>query len=321
MVKTNSEHSTLGRMLVLDELFDLTLFQRLRPLASGDFALLLDELIAIEHRHLLFWKGCFGINDTTLDLRRRIKLRVLVFVCRIFGEHGMHLVVEAIEVFGIRKYLTLWTAHKDEELGTHIAGILRDELVHEDWIVSRYKTRTISPARVRSVFLGFNDGSVEILGVVAGFFIAFSEPSSVLIAGTTVAVAGSISMAAGSYAASNSESEVRAIEEHKASFLGMPERKDEETTDRPLSLAVVVGVSYFVGAIVPIIPVMFGAKSVMPSIVASGAAILCVSYVLAFLSGMDARRRMFMNLTIIIAAVLISSSIGYVVREVWGVAV
>jgi vacuolar iron transporter family protein len=310
----------LARSLIIDELFDLTLYERLRVHAKGDLAPLLDELISIERRHLLFWEGCFGEKAPHLSLGSRIHIGLLAIIGRLTGTAGTQMILEAIEVFGIRKYLSLWEEHKGTELGAHIAGILRDELVHEDWIVSRYHQRAISPERVRSVFLGFNDGSVEILGAVTGFFVVFNDARSVLLAGATVAVAGSLSMAAGGYASSSSEREVRAIEEDKARFLSEGTETDG-TEESPLRLSLVVGVSYFIGAFLPLLPVFFGATSPLWSIVCSGGAILLVSYVLAFLSGMHAGRRMLMNLLMITGTVLLTSGIGYVVREVWGVAV
>ena len=86
-------------------------------------------------------------------------------------------------------------------------------------------------------------------------------------------------------------------------------------------LAIVVGISYFIGAFIPILPVLLGATGPLPSILTSGVAILCVSYVLAFLSGMNVRRRILMNLFFIFAAVSISSVIGFCVRSLWGVAI
>lgn len=321
MSATSPTVEEIGRNLILDELFDLSLYERMRTMAKGDFALLLDELIVIERRHLLFWEGCFGMKINRLDMRRQIKLFVLTLASRLLGAHAMHLIIEAIEVFGIRKYLSLWRTYQHEELGQHIAGILRDEIVHEDWIVSRYKTRAISPERVRSVFLGFNDGSVEILGAITGFFIAFKDPALVLVAGTTVAVAGTISMASGAYASSSSEAEVRAIEDDKERFLNPDMVNEDVTREGVFSLATVVGASYFIGAFIPVLPVLLGAKNALPSIIASGATILLVSYLLAFLSGMNAGRRMLTNLLMICAAVGVSSIIGYAVRMIWGIAV
>jgi hypothetical protein len=69
-------------------------------------------------------------------------------------------------------------------------------------------------------FLGLNDGLVEILGAVGGFFVAFGSSMAVLAAGFTVAVAGAMSMAAGAYIGAGSEAEVRATEDERRRFLG-----------------------------------------------------------------------------------------------------
>jgi len=311
----------LGKELILNELFDLTLYQQLRLRASSDFLPLLDELIIIERRHLLFWEGCFGLKDIKLDTGRRLKLWTMLFLGKITNGRVLHMMLKANEIFGIRRYLAVWEVHKDTELGKHISAILRDELVHEDWIDSRYKTWSMSPERVRSMFLGFNDGSVEILGAVSGFFIVFNDPRSVLIAGSTVAIAGAISMAAGAFASSSSENEVRAIEDGKARFLLQIQDSDTAAREPAVALATLVGGCYLVGSLVPLLPIVLGSQNAFFSIVVSCVAILLVSYALAFLSGMNARRRMLMNLFVICAAVSITSGIGYLVRITLGVIV
>ena len=48
-------------------------------------------------------KGAFDPDR----MRRRLKLGFLVLVCRLFGDRAIHLVLEAIEIHGIRKYLTV----------------------------------------------------------------------------------------------------------------------------------------------------------------------------------------------------------------------
>jgi VIT1/CCC1 family predicted Fe2+/Mn2+ transporter len=55
--------------------------------------------------------------------------------------------------------------------------------------------------------------------------------------------------------------------------------------------------------------------------VVAGAVIVVVSAVLAFLSGMDVKRRILMNLGIIAAAVAISYVIGLIAKSVWGISV
>src|SRR5262249_31938468 len=91
----------LARRLVLDELFDLSLYQTLRRLAPAHLQGILDRLIPIEEHHFHFWQDFFGLRVERLDLVRRLKLQLIVLVCRLFGAPAIHLVLEAIEVYGV----------------------------------------------------------------------------------------------------------------------------------------------------------------------------------------------------------------------------
>jgi len=305
--------------LVLDELFDLTLYERLVQTSKGELRSILAELIPVETRHLNFWRSFFKIDADRLDARRRLKMLVLVWFCRLFGPVGINLTLEAIEIYGIRKYLSIWERYRHTELGNAVRGILNDEFEHEDEIVSRAGTRRIDPERVRSVFLGFNDGLVEILGAVSGFFASLGEPRLVLMAGVCVAAAGSFSMAAGAFAGASSEAEMEDIEIGKRAFLG--EKPGAPSTGRPLYTGLIVGVSYLFGALVPLLPVACGARSFWAPAIAAVALSLLVSLVLSFLSGMEARRRMALNAAMGAFAVAFSFAIGFAARRLWGISV
>lgn len=309
----------LARGLVLDELFDLSLYRAVRRFATGDLARILDELIPIETRHFEFWQEFFGLRVDGLDLGRRIKLAFIVMVCRLFGAPAIHLALEAIEVYGVRKYLQVWHAYRDGPVGDAVRSVLEDEFKHEDAVVSGGADRRISPARIRNIFLGLNDGLVEIVGAVSGFFAAFGDPLTVLAAGSTVAVAGAFSMAAGAYIAAGSESEVRRMEADRQRFLG--ESPGDAGGDSAAGAALVVGGSYFAGALVPVLPVLFGARSVVPSALAAGTLIVLVSALLAFLSGMDVRRRILLNIVITTGAVAVTYLIGLATRVYLGISV
>ncbi len=310
----------LARRLVLDELFDLSLYMSLQRIATGELRATLEALIAVETRHVAFWQDFFGLRPARLDPARRLKLRLLTGVCRVLGAPAIHLVLEAIEVHGVRKYLTVWQRYADGPLGGAVREVLVDEFKHEDAVVTGDAERRIDPQRVRDIFLGLNDGLVEILGAVSGFFGAFGEATTVLVAGSTVAVAGALSMAAGAYVASSSEQEVARVERTRRRFLGEG-AGDAGATHTPLASAVVVGASYLAGALIPVLPVLFRATTALPSILAAGVTIIVVSTTLAFLSGMDVRRRIVTNLVIIAAAVLVTYAIGHLTRALWGVAV
>jgi VIT1/CCC1 family predicted Fe2+/Mn2+ transporter len=280
----------------------------------------LDELIKVETSHLAFWQRFFGLNLETLDVGRRIKLAVIMLICRLFGSTAVHLVLEAIEVHGVRKYLAIWREYQSQPLGEALRGILMDEFKHEDVLVTELTKRKINAEKIRNIFLGLNDGLVEILGAVSGFFGAFGSATMVLIAASTTAVAGALSMAAGAFLALNSEKEVKTTEIAKKVFLG-EESEVSPMEESPLGSALVVGAAYITGALVPVLPVLLGAKDAIFSVMTAGLMVIVVSTILSFLSGMDIKRRIAMNLIIIAVAVSVSYSIGLAAKNLWGIAV
>jgi VIT1/CCC1 family predicted Fe2+/Mn2+ transporter len=310
----------LARRLILDELFDLSLYRALHGIAPAHLRRVLEQLIPVEARHLAFWQDFFGLRLESLDVGRRLRLAVILGACRLFGAPAMHLALEAIEVYGVRKYLRVWDQYGAGPLGPPVRTVLEDEFKHEDALVVGEGARRVSPERVRNIFLGLNDGLVEILGAVSGFFGAFGDAAMVLVAGITVAVAGALSMGAGAYLAGSSESEVRATERERRRFLGETGSEDAGS-ESPLRAAAVVGASYFAGAAIPVLPVILGAQSVLLSLVVAGTMIVVVSTLLAFLSGMNVRRRIAMNLVIIAAAVVVTYLIGILTRALWGISV
>jgi VIT1/CCC1 family predicted Fe2+/Mn2+ transporter len=309
----------LATTLVLDELFDLSLYKALRQVTPPDVHHTLDELINVETAHFAFWKRFFDLPMEELNLGRRLKLSLLIFVCKVFGSTAVHLVLEAIEVHGIRKYLALWREYQGQPLGEALQGILMDEFKHEDVLVTALTERKINAEKIRNIFLGLNDGLVEILGAVSGFFGAFGEATMVLIAASTTAVAGALSMAAGAFLALNSEKEVKTTEIAKKIFLGEASEV-VPMEESPVGSALVVGTAYIAGAIVPVLPVVFGATSALFSVVTAGLMVIVVSTILSFLSGMDVTRRIVLNLAIITIAVSVTYGIGVFAKRLWGIA-
>ena len=310
----------LARQLVLDELFDLRLYKALRDVTQPDVHQTLDELITVETAHLAFWRKFFDLHLDELNLGRKIKLSIIMFVCKAFGSPAVHLVLEAIEVHGVRKYLAIWREYQGQPLGEALRGILMDEFKHEDVLVTALTERKINAEKIRNIFLGLNDGLVEILGAVSGFFGAFGSATMVLVAASTTAVAGALSMAAGAFLALNSEKEVKTTEIAKKIFLGEPP-ESTPMEESPLSSAFVVGSAYIVGALVPVLPVLIGAKDAVSSVITAGLMVILVSTILAFLSGMDVKRRIVLNLVIITVAVSVSYSIGTVAKQIWDISI
>ncbi|HEX9155957.1 MAG TPA: hypothetical protein VF819_10360, partial [Nitrospira sp.] len=60
-------------------------------------------------------------------------------------------------------------------------------------------------------------------------------------------------------------------------------------------------------------------KDALFSVFTAGLMVILVSTVLSFLSGMDVKRRIVLNLVIITVAVTVSYSIGLVAKQIWGI--
>ncbi len=309
----------LADKLILDELFDLSLYQALDKVTKGRLKSIFDQLIPIEKRHLAFWQEFFDRKVSGLDRWRRLKLSIIVFLCRLLGERAVHLVLEAIEVYGVRKYLFTWEKYRDTPLGAAVREILEDEFGHEDMLVTEAAGRQINPEGIKNIFLGFNDGLTEMLGAVSGFFAAFHEVRAILVASFTVAVAGAFSMAAGAYVATSSAAEVTRTEQGKRKFLNQSSEVHGATN--PFGAALVVGFFYFAGALVPILPVFLGARNIVVSLVAGAVFVIIISSLLAFLSGMKVARRIGTNLLIIAMAVIVTYAIGTAVKSLFGISV
>jgi len=308
----------LAERLILDELFDLTLYRELRKHSSDEVRRTLDDLIPIESKHFAFWQDFFDMRRSRLDFGRRLKLRFLSLVARVFGALGIEMILEAIEVYGVRKYLSVWDTYRDGPLGAAVREVLDDEFRHEDEVVTQLTERKINPERIRDIFLGLNDGLVEILGAVSGFFAAFSSPITVLLAALTTAVAGAFSMAAGAYVATSSHEEVAETERRRDAFLTRAPATSAKG-ETALASAVVVGVSYLAGALVPVSPVILGARTILAPAIVGGAMALLVSLILAFLSGMNVRRRVLTNLVIVAAAVGVTYLGGRMLSAAFGI--
>jgi len=75
------------------------------------------------------------------------------------------------------------------------------------------------------------------------------------------------------------------------------------------------------GALVPVLPVAIGARSIAVPILTGLLATGAVSAMLAFLSGMRVGRRLMTNIAILGAAVAVTYLIGLAAKAIWGISV
>lgn len=303
-------NAALKQELLNGELADLSLYKSLKEKSSGSLRSTLEVFVETETRHADYWRGLFGLTGTQPDFWGRARNAFVKMAVSLFGERAAFLLLEAVETHGIKKYLDVWEKAEDPETRQKIRVILIEEFQHEDEVATKGE-RLIDPGLIRNAFLGFNDGSVEILGAVTGLTAALGSSSLVAIAGLTVSMAGALSMAAGAFLSTDSELEITKTQVAKQRFLKGELAKDEINLVSPWKTAWIVGVAYIIGAAVPVLPFLLGASSPLWSILFSGVLILTVSAALAFLSGMNMKKRVALNTLVIVAAVVISYAIGF----------
>jgi len=145
------------------------------------------------------------LTSAVLDLR--VSLMMTVLGTRGFFEWAIIAEDESVEEFAIQAgnisdvaTSEMWTrVASDERL--HVERVKKEILGMEGWEMGE-------GGGVRDVIFGANDGLVSILALVAGVYGAITDSHTILVAGLVGAVAGSISMGAGSYVSSKSEKEV-----------------------------------------------------------------------------------------------------------------
>jgi len=162
-------------------------------------------------------------------LNQRVGLMMGVLGTRGFFEWAIIAEDEAVEEFAIQaanisdqNTSEEWTRiASDERL--HIERMKKEVLGMEGWEMG-------GGGGVRDVIFGANDGLVSILALVAGVYGAITESHPILIAGIAGAVAGAISMGAGSYLSAKSEKEVTEKESDRKGIKrkGAPEEEKEK---------------------------------------------------------------------------------------------
>ncbi|MCY4442056.1 MAG: hypothetical protein OXE53_17855, partial [Deltaproteobacteria bacterium] len=101
------------RKVARDEAFDMALYVRLREIETGEVHNVLTRLVNVERGHVAFWADFAGLKDMSLNRRQRFRLGFFVLLRRLFGVGMTFLLLEAIEIYGVKKYWALWDRYKD----------------------------------------------------------------------------------------------------------------------------------------------------------------------------------------------------------------
>ncbi|CAH1762329.1 14187_t:CDS:2 [Entrophospora sp. SA101] len=127
-----------------------------------------------------------------------------------------------------------------------------------------------SPEVVRDIILGLSDGLTVPFALAAGLSATMSS-KTVLIAGLAELISGAISMGLGGYLATKSESDHYDTERIREECKELYTRRD--TRDY---CALTIGIAYFIGGLIPLIPYFFVDTPFVGLCISSSITLLCL---------------------------------------------
>jgi len=311
----------------IDEMKDSTLYKSLAEIESDENVR--EELLklsSMEKEHADFWKDFLERRGIKVkEFKPNFTIGLYKLLRKIFGLAFTSKVMEMGEAKTIREY---YMFHRrtdlSEEEKEKLKQIIEDELLHEDTFHKMSSSEKIE--HIRDVFLGMNDGLVEILATVAGLTGAYSgNPYIVGVIGSIVGISGMLSMAIGTYISVKNQRQVKEqkIFENKVLHEVLKQKTGiEETLEDPLKAAYYTGFFYLLGTILIVFPFFLGLNSTYALLTSSGAAIIAWTisgFIVALTSGLSATRKILEMLITGLGAATITYTIGSLISSLLGI--
>jgi len=211
VMSTSSSLISLAEEALADEALAIEIYSAAAKLSRDENTRRrLLEIAEMERKHLSFWKSFLEKRGAEYRMRvSPLKVRFHAFLIRVLGLALAFKIMESGEREAITMY-AMMLEHPDiaEDEREKLKEILVEELLHEHELAEEESRFTDLLSHVRDMVLGMNDGLVEILSVTAGLAGAYGDPFMVGLSGLVVAIAGSLSMGIGAYAAAKSQKQV-----------------------------------------------------------------------------------------------------------------
>ena len=304
------------------------------------------KMSQMEKKHAEIWRQMAekrNIKLGKLSLFDKLKINFYVIFRKIFGLELTKRLLESGEESDIKKYYELSKSEElDEEEKQKMKELSIDEVVHEE-MLSSIKSKDVS-----DFVYGISDGLVEVLAATSGLSGAFNVPFLVGIGGLIVGASGTLSMAIGAYLSTKSGKEISENKRKKVEIQRLIDRKEVEkklseilteigikeniasnispqlidaaeeiiaprTEENPKKSALITGLSYISGAIIPVIPYLIGlggALGVISSYIISGMAIFIIGSLIGLLSEVKPWKKGIEMLILGISAALATHGIG-----------
>lgn len=247
-----------------NELTDMLFYDKLsKRVKDEEFRKSLLHLSETEKIHANFWKLRLVKSGVSVDgIRPRFgKIKGLLMIRKFMGNYLSIKLLEHSEIDSIIQYNKFLEENRnDSEITDSLQKIILDEIEHEEIFSKKAGDEDILVQKNRDLIYGMSDGLVEVLAALAGLSALISNHLYIALGGSVVGIGGSISMALGAYLSQKSESEYKINELTKKSILERKMRygqKFDRYKGESKKSALNVGLSYVMGALIPIIPFVF----------------------------------------------------------------
>ena len=247
-----------------NEITDMIFYDKLsRRVNDNDFKSSLLHLSETEKIHANFWKQRLEKSGMKVDeIRPKFgRIRALLVIRKLMGNYLSIKLLEHNEIDSILQYNKFLEDNRsDAEISNTLQKIILDEIEHEDVFSRKAGDEDILIQKNRDLIYGMSDGLVEVLASLAGLSAIISNHFYIALGGTVVGIGGAISMSLGAYLSQKSESEYKMNELTKKSILERKIRygkKMDQYKGESKKSALNVGMSYVMGAVIPILPFIF----------------------------------------------------------------
>ena len=313
----------------IDEMKDSTLYRSLAEIETNENVR--EELLklsSMEKEHADFWKFFLERRGIKVkEFKPSFTIGLYKILRKIFGLAFTSKVMEMGEAKTIREYYEFYRrTDLSEEEKEKLKQIVEDELLHEDIFHKMGSSEKIE--HIRDVFLGMNDGLVEILATVAGLTGAYSGNPYILgVIGSIVGISGMLSMTIGTYISVKNQRQVKEqkIFENRVLHEVLNQKTGiEETLEDPLKAAYYTGLFYLLGTILIVFPFFLGLNSTYALLTSAGAAIIAWTisgFIVALTSGLSATRKILEMLITGLGAATITYTIGSLISSLLGIGI
>jgi VIT1/CCC1 family predicted Fe2+/Mn2+ transporter len=308
----------MEKSFLKDELLDHETYLRLKKSEkSSEIRSLLQRLADKEEEHIRIWSMLLGKASSSVKKPAFIGVRVFLLrlLRKTLGIGFVTRLLERDEESGLERYKAgLKSGVMSERDKKYLRRVIGDEAEHETSFAGKVEQYSGELGYTQSIILGLNDGLVEIVAMVAGLATVATSSFIVVIIGLIAGISGTLSMAGGVYLSSKSEGLVEdAMDKEKKTVRVSPSKEGYYT-----------GIYYFVGALIAILPFIFGvggAVGILLSIVLVSIALVIASTIIAVISGTSIRKRSLEMLAVSLGAAFVTILFGTFAKIHFGVSI